>query len=159
MKNFALLILVLISCQSTDTKRNSNDKITGEKTSVKTNFIIDNVLQGNKGDFVIFFIFPSFCGACNQTIMTFIDDFQIKGFQNIYIIPKEDALKKNDYKLDYKNTISTYDFNTLQKHGFRGSSNQIILVSKSKVIYESLIKNETIEDINAEISKVIGKKL
>ena len=159
MKNFAVIILFFISCHSVDPNEKNNKATSIEQTSVKTKFILDNILQGNNGDFVLFFIFPSFCGACNQTIMTFIDDFQIEGFQNIYIIPKEDVLKTNEYKLNYKNTLSAYDFNTLQKHGFRGSSNQIILVSKSKVIYESLIKNETIEEINVEISKVIGKKL
>lgn len=117
-------------------------------------YILENVKEKNdiKNNAFIF-IYPSFCGACNDSIMTLINNNCLKSFYPYYIYPSNDSL--NSYVKKYSKGITKFmDAYEMGRHGLEAAHNQIFLFRDTTCIYYAKLSSETVPEVRKELAVI-----
>lgn len=94
---------------------------------------------------------PSFCGACDEGIMNFIETLDFG------TIPIKAIMSSSDSKISNKleqipNCVIYYsDFNTMAKHGLYGAYNKIFVCKEGKIIFYSNFTPPNFKVIESQI--------
>jgi hypothetical protein len=100
---------------------------------------------------VFYFIYPSFCGACTDSVMNFIKEERLGSFHSHYIVPSSDSLKYN-YKEYINGRIRYMDPYLLGQHGLASGSNKMFVFDDTTCIYYAQLSSEDVTRARREVA-------
>ena len=146
---FLNLLLALIS-GCTESKFNESHAVLAEKYFRS---LEQDASSSSKKIFLV--LNPSFCGACTEEIMDFVNSLNFGLNPVSAILSSEDSLVIS--KLRSIPTCKVYfsDYNNLEKHGLYGAYDMIFFLKRGKVTFSSKLSPENFEKIKSQVSEFV----
>lgn len=142
---YSPVVIICILCSILGCSKADTD--TRQTFSPQLEFINDSLLHHDEGRYVVFYIFPSFCGACSSGVMQYILHFTLKGYKIIYIIPSESLNQIDDFVPEHGEINTNFTTVDLTRFGFKGSTNSIYIIHHQQIVYDQLLNNESLPSV------------
>lgn len=121
---------------------------------VTKRFILSEVKEGNGRMNAFFFIYPSTCGACTDSVMGFIRENPLRRFHTHYILPRTDSLKYI-YSEYINGKIKYIDSYVLGKYGLEPGMNKLFVFEDTVCVYAAKLASENVSAVRREVSALV----
>lgn len=152
-------LTVAVSCGENKTSDPPHDK--AETTEIQSenidpislSFFKQDIFDGGmEGKNVVYFLYPGFCGACNDTVVEFIKTNSLPNFEKRYVFSENDSVLIKQFS-NLGGMVSVFEPDYLMEHGLYKATNHLYLFDDTLLLYESSINAENIEDVRLETSR------